>query len=134
MNYNDMKTKWAKYFLESMLLTIVLFIITVNCDEGSIGALVSGIPAIIGIFFCFLCVIKFNIYNAKANNMSADEYISKKMIGTKDNKVDIPCPVCGSKNTVRITTTSRAVSIAAFGLASGKIGKQYKCNSCKHMW
>lgn len=44
------------------------------------------------------------------------------------------CPVCGGRNTKRITTANRAVSVAAVGLASGKIGKQYQCLSCKHMW
>lgn len=44
------------------------------------------------------------------------------------------CPMCGSTNTERISTTSRAVSVAAVGLASGKIGKQYRCKNCKHMW
>jgi len=38
------------------------------------------------------------------------------------------------KNTVRITTVDRAISVSAVGLASGKIGKQYKCKDCKHMW
>lgn len=44
------------------------------------------------------------------------------------------CPVCGSKNTRRLTTTNRAVSIAVVGLASDKIGKQYECLNCKHKW
>ena len=44
------------------------------------------------------------------------------------------CPHCNSTNIERITTVDRAVSIGMTGLASGKIGKQYKCKSCKHMW
>lgn len=44
------------------------------------------------------------------------------------------CPNCGSWNTKRISTASRAASVAAVGAASGKIGKQYQCNDCKHMW
>lgn len=50
-------------------------------------------------------------------------------------EVKIPkCPMCGSTNIEKISTTSRAVSVATVGLASGKIGKQYKCKKCKHMW
>ena len=49
-------------------------------------------------------------------------------------KKNVPCPVCGSRNTYRIDTLDRATSVAVFGLASGKIGKQYKCRECKHMW
>ena len=47
---------------------------------------------------------------------------------------NVPCPVCGSRNTYRIDTLDRATSVAIFGLASGKIGKQYQCRDCKHMW
>ena len=46
----------------------------------------------------------------------------------------IRCPHCNSTNTKRISTASRAVSIGTVGLASGKIGKQYMCKDCKHMW
>ncbi|WP_310603557.1 zinc ribbon domain-containing protein [Anaerosporobacter sp.] len=41
------------------------------------------------------------------------------------------CPMCNSTNIERISTLNRATSVAMTGLASGKIGKQYKC---KHMW
>ena len=44
------------------------------------------------------------------------------------------CPMCGSTNTERISTANRAVSVAAVGLASSKIGKQYQCKKCKHKW
>lgn len=44
------------------------------------------------------------------------------------------CPLCNSTNVEKISTVNRATSIAMTGLASGKIGKQYKCKNCKHMW
>ena len=44
------------------------------------------------------------------------------------------CPHCGSINIERIGTLDRAVSVGTLGLASGKIGKQYKCKACKHLW
>ena len=44
------------------------------------------------------------------------------------------CPQCNSTNIQKISTTDRAVSVAMVGVASGKIGKQYKCKNCKHMW
>lgn len=44
------------------------------------------------------------------------------------------CPMCNSTNIEKISTASRAISVATVGLASGKIGKQYKCKNCKHMW
>lgn len=44
------------------------------------------------------------------------------------------CPKCGSANVKRISNTSRAISVELMGLASSKIGKQYECKDCKHMW
>lgn len=44
------------------------------------------------------------------------------------------CPMCDSINIEKISATSRAISVATVGLASGKIGKQYRCKKCKHMW
>lgn len=46
----------------------------------------------------------------------------------------IKCPICGSTNVEKISTIDRSFSVAMVGLASGKIGKQYKCKKCKHMW
>ena len=43
------------------------------------------------------------------------------------------CPICGKKNNVkRISTLNRSASVAAWGVASAKIGKQYECTNCKH--
>ena len=50
------------------------------------------------------------------------------------NAIPHKCPVCGSTDTTRISENSRAFSVAVFGLASSKIGKQYECKSCKHKW
>lgn len=44
------------------------------------------------------------------------------------------CPNCRSYDTKKISNTSRVTSVVAIGLASGKIGKQYKCKKCGHMW
>lgn len=44
------------------------------------------------------------------------------------------CPVCGSTAVSNISTLNRATSVALVGLASDKIGKQYKCHNCGHMW
>ena len=44
------------------------------------------------------------------------------------------CPYCNSTRIEKISTANRLVSVEMFGLASGKIAKQYKCKDCKHMW
>lgn len=46
----------------------------------------------------------------------------------------VKCPNCGSTNTQRITATSRVAGVLTLGLASGSIGKQYKCKACKYKW
>ena len=40
------------------------------------------------------------------------------------------CPYCHSRNTKKISTASRATSVALVGIASKKIGKQWHCNNC----
>lgn len=75
-------------------------------------------------------------YNLAKSNF---ENYQKEIVREQEHKAQIEaskmkCPQCGSTNIERISTTSRAVSVAIVGLASGKIGKQYKCRQCKHMW
>lgn len=64
----------------------------------------------------------------------ADNEVEQKYAPAPKNTNKIKCPVCGSDSVERITTVDRGVSVAMVGLASGKIGKQYKCKKCKHMW
>lgn len=40
------------------------------------------------------------------------------------------CPYCQSTNISKIGTLNRMTSVGLFGLASSKIGKTHKCNSC----
>jgi len=71
------------------------------------------------------------------NQAIADKQNEKIMNAVNPFKVitnGIKCPMCGENAGKRISTTNRAVSVAAVGLASAKIGKQYKCTSCNHMW
>lgn len=67
-----------------------------------------------------------------------DEAIAKQRVQAEAERykqMTAPkCPMCGSINIEKISTTSRVISVAAVGLASRKIGKQYKCKKCKHMW
>ena len=48
-----------------------------------------------------------------------------------NDKPIVNCPYCGSSNVIKVSTASRVVSTAAVGIASKKIGKQWKCNNCK---
>ena len=44
------------------------------------------------------------------------------------------CPACGSYDTAKVGVLGRAASVFAFGLASNKIGKNWKCRKCGHTW
>ncbi len=44
------------------------------------------------------------------------------------------CPNCKSTNICKIGTVERGVSVATFGLFSGKLGKTMKCNKCGYKW
>lgn len=50
---------------------------------------------------------------------------------SQPSKPTVTCPYCQSTNTKKISGTSRFMSTGIFGLASGKIGKQWHCNNCK---
>lgn len=44
------------------------------------------------------------------------------------------CPTCGSTNITKISGTSKAASVALWGIFSQKVKKQWHCNSCKYEW
>ena len=44
------------------------------------------------------------------------------------------CPTCNSTNLKKISTTSKVVSVAMWGLLSQKAKKTWHCNSCGYEW
>lgn len=63
------------------------------------------------------------------------EQRKQEKVEKKQARATLPsCPVCGSNHVKRISTTNRAVSVYVAGVASSKIGKQYQCQDCKHLW
>ena len=44
------------------------------------------------------------------------------------------CPTCNSTNLKKISTTSKVVNTAVFGLFGTKRFKQFHCNSCGYEW
>lgn len=61
-----------------------------------------------------------------------EEYYNKYLepIKVKTNPHRVKCPYCNSSNTKKLSSMSRMFSGGLFGLGSGKIGKQWHCNSC----
>lgn len=68
--------------------------------------------------------------NADGNTDLAEQGKSQTPI-VPSSKPIITCPYCHSTDTKKISGTGRWLSTGIFGLASGKIGKQWHCNSCK---
>lgn len=78
---------------------------------------------------------KKEIIRAQDIEKVQDEMVKKYRENSKNNnQYNLKCPVCGSKAISKISTISRATSIALVGAASSKIGKQYECRNCKHKW
>lgn len=44
------------------------------------------------------------------------------------------CPTCSSTNIKKVSGTSKAVSVAMFGLLSQKVKKKFHCNNCGYEW
>lgn len=52
-----------------------------------------------------------------------------------DDGGNIPkCPTCSSTNIKKVSGTSKAFSVAMFGLLSQKVKKQFHCNNCGYEW
>lgn len=115
---------------------------------GGIGALcwfifspMMGILMLV--FVCWMCYEGSKQYDKeleKYNLAKSDfekyqqEVVHKEELQALNEALKPRCPQCNSTNIQKISTTDRAVSVAMVGVASGKIGKQYKCKDCKHMW
>lgn len=72
----------------------------------------------------------------KKLNMERDEELLRAFIGINEkleyDRMNMPrCPYCNSFSVERVSMTSKIVSTAALGIASNKIGKQWKCKNCK---
>ena len=59
----------------------------------------------------------------------------KSQLGQQDSSNVPKCPTCGSTNLSKVSATSKAGSVALFGIfAMGKVSKQWHCNDCKSEW
>lgn len=72
--------------------------------------------------------------NAKLDVGKAIRNGAKPEEAFKGNFSVAKCPSCGSTNISKIGLVNRAISVGVFGLASSKIGKTHKCNSCGTTW
>lgn len=62
---------------------------------------------------------------------SHNEYVRNHMAPVKPNKPVPKCPICGSENLAKISSTKKAAKILAFGIfGMGDNGKTWRCKDC----
>lgn len=71
-------------------------------------------------------------YQLKISQFKANLKQQEQVQGSRVEENTIHCPYCNSTNVKKITTTSKAVHTAIFGIFSmGRNSKQWHCNDCK---
>lgn len=75
-----------------------------------------------------------NDMNMLERRRNAEDMVNKANARMLGYLTGVKCPNCGSFETKKIDVMRRTASIALWGLASDKIGKQYKCCKCNHLW
>ena len=155
----DLKDKsvWLKPILYLILFTglsILMFVLN-SLDPDGITSTIAWIMAVCAVIYLIIIIVLINDrvavkndlkmaqtdyekYKSEKRKRNAESLASLNKTAEERAKKDIinhpACPVCGSRNTMKISTINRAASVAMVGLASSKIGKQYQCKSCGHKW
>ncbi len=78
----------------------------------------GGLLTVISGIFCIKTLI---------NGSKSKEYY----IDTSNTSKSVECPYCHSFNTKKISSLSKAGSVAMFGIFSQKIKHQWHCNECE---
>lgn len=75
----------------------------------------------------------FDIEKYKISTLKDSKNMSKLLSkSVADNKPK--CPTCGSTNIKKISTTSKVVGAAMFGLFSKTARSQFECQNCHYKW
>lgn len=129
------------YILIWLIVGVIFFLVGVSSGMGGLAFVYLIGGGGMSLFFYYIIVLqdynkKMEKYNRAMRNF--DKY-KKDEIHEQERKAAMEaskprCPCCNSANIEKISVVNRAASIAMVGVASSKIGKQYKCKNCKHMW
>lgn len=82
-------------------------------------------------------VSKNPLYNPNTDMHNAEtEYEQRTAsIFNKKEEANVPkCPTCGSTNIKKISTTSKVMGAAMFGLFSKTARSQFECQNCHYKW
>ena len=73
----------------------------------------------------------FEIFKKKMGEPPSQQQIAHANAVAREWQNKPKCPICGSTNLSKITTTKKVMKIAAFGIfGMGDNGKTWKCNNC----
>lgn len=120
-----MKSKKSKrnnlaIFVILIPILFVALLYGVHIFGGNITNILELTLGGIGIFVIIAVLVLI------CNKLSNNEKINNNL----SSSTAIQCPYCHSTNTHRLSIINRGTSTLMFGLASGKIGKQWHCNKC----
>ena len=87
-------------------------------------------------FYCNVCE---SYYDINMNKITKDDVYDNTVAYQfqcfenyeKDQKPVVRCPYCNSTNTSRITSASKIINTAMFGLLGNKRKYQWHCDNCK---
>lgn len=145
------KIYYIAYIIEAFFSYVFVWNV-LNNDEELLSPIILTIVMLIIIFI----TVKINIESFEEYNLAINDFESykaerirrykekaayEKEQSRKDRLTleileiqNFRCPKCNSLYIDNISSADRALSVVTVGIASKKIGKQYKCRSCKHMW
>ena len=118
--------------------------VEVICNKCGNNITNTADPNIFSVIESEYCVIKpSETIVCQCGNKSGDGIINYKVnqkIQTKTNNVSairsisnpkVECPYCHSINTTKITTTTKVVNTAIWGIFGTKRHKEWHCNACR---
>lgn len=76
----------------------------------------------------------FKIYKEKTGPPPSPQQVAYANAVAREALNKPKCPTCSSKNVQKISSLSKAGSVAVFGIFSQKVRHQFKCNNCGYEW
>lgn len=76
----------------------------------------------------------FNIFKSKTGAPPSQQQIAHANAVAREALNKPKCPTCQSTNLKKISTTSKAVNTAMFGIFGTKRNKTFHCNNCGYEW
>lgn len=91
--------------------------------------ILDTIPFLVSLLMC-----GYTMLSDKTRNKILEHFASSSGAPTStcsSSVIDVECPYCHSHNTKKISSTSKAVNTAMFGVFGQKRKHQWHCNKCK---